>query len=186
MKVLLVTSSVRDGRVADKVLSYVQEELKNYPDIEVSVADFKQNPLPFFDSALNPSNPDFKPTDANVITWGKQVAEADAVIILEAEYNHSYTAVIKNAIDWLYPEWKDKPIGLIGYGWAGGSRATKHLRDILTSNIDAKPLAIEANLHFKQEIELDGSLLDEAKVRESINGVLQAAIEAVTEAEALA
>lgn len=155
-KLLVVTSSVRNTRAADNIESIVNEELKKF-NLDVSRADFKEMPLPFFDSPAIPSSEEFSPNDENVKKWTKMVAEADSVVMLVAEYNHSYTAVIKNAIDWVYKEWQDKPVAMIGYGWAGGSRATRHLRDILNGNINTKALEKEANLHFTKEIDLDGS-----------------------------
>lgn len=172
-KVLIVLSSVRENRIADKILEYVKTEFKNYPELEYEVADFKVNPLPLIDSPHNPSSEEFAPTNENVNKWTKQVEEADNVLILVAEYNHSFTPVIKNAIDWLYRPWNEKPVAFIGYGWAGGSRAIKHLRDVFASNINAKANDIEANLHFKKEIELDGEPIDNNEIKKSINNVLE-------------
>lgn len=176
-KVLLVKSSVRDGRLADEIETLVQTELANYPDFEVTVVDFKEMPLPFFNSAEIPSHDDYAPSDPNVQQWTRMVAEADAVVLLVAEYNHSYTAVLKNAIDWIYKEWHNKPIAFIGYGWAGGARAIKHLRDVFTSKLAAQVIETEANLHFQKEIEReDATPINEAAVKTAINDVLQALI----------
>jgi len=32
------------------------------------------------------------------------------------EYNHGFTAPLKNAIDFLHNEWRYKPVGLVSYG----------------------------------------------------------------------
>lgn len=170
-KLLVVKSSVRNGRAADNVIEILNIELEKY-DFDVSIADFRQMPLPFFDSELIPSHEGFAPTNENVQKWTKMVDEADAVLILAAEYNHSYTPVIKNAIDWVYREWKDKPVLFVGYGWAGGARAIKHLRDVFASNIAAKTIETEANLHFTKEINLDGSPIGD-QAGEEIDKVLK-------------
>jgi NAD(P)H-dependent FMN reductase len=48
------------------------------------------------------------------------------------EYNHSFPASLKNAIDWYVDEWKAKPVAFVSYGGiAGGLRAVAHLREIL-------------------------------------------------------
>ena len=44
------------------------------------------------------------------------------------EYNHSTSAVLKNALDYLYAEWNNKAAGFVSYGLAGGARAAEHLR----------------------------------------------------------
>lgn len=172
-KVLLVLSSVRDSRVADKILELVQNELKNFPDLEVDIADFKKNPLPLIDSPDIPASEDFNPTDENVNKWTNQVISTDAIVILEAEYNHSYTPIIKNAIDWIYKPWINKPVAFIGYGWVGGARAIKHLRDVFASNISANVLDTEANLCFTKDIELDGTPIG-STASQAINNVLKA------------
>jgi len=172
-KILVVLSSVRESRIADNILNKVKEQLGAYEDYELTIADFKEMPLPFFDAPVSPSNEDFKPTDANVITWTKMVEESDAIVMLVAEYNYSFTAVLKNAIDWMAQPWNEKPIALIGYGWVGGARAITQLRGVLGSMINAKPMETEANLRFTKEIDLEGNILDEPAVNAAIKTVLE-------------
>ncbi|MDB5183246.1 MAG: hypothetical protein JWO47_1030 [Candidatus Saccharibacteria bacterium] len=172
-KLLLVTSSVREGRIADKIAAKVQEHLSTYPDYEVTVADFKTMPLPFFDAPMSPAAEGFEATDPNVIKWTAMVKESDAVVMLVAEYNYSFTAVLKNAIDWMAKPWNDKPIALIGYGWVGGAKAIAALRIVLGSLISAKPLETEANLRFMQEIDLEGNVTDEEATNTAIKTTLE-------------
>lgn len=47
---------------------------------------------------------------------------------MTAEYNHGIPAVLKNALDYAYPEWNKKAAALVGYGAVGGSRAVEQLR----------------------------------------------------------
>ena len=156
-KVLLVLSSVREGRIADKVLEQVEAQFAKKDGFEISVADFKKTPLPFFDDPKAPAAEDFAPRDENVKKWIAQVETADKVVILTAEYNHSYTAVLKNAVDWASKAWTDKPVALIGYGWSGGSRAMAELTTLLTSFIKANVYEIEANLVYMSDIDLTGA-----------------------------
>jgi NAD(P)H-dependent FMN reductase len=180
-KLLVVTSSVREGRSADNILALTQVELKNNKGFEVRIFDFKQTPLPFFNAPAIPSSEDFAIEDENVKKWSNSVSEADAVLILAAEYNHSYTPVLKNAIDWLFKEWGEKPVGLIGYGWSGGSKSIAHLRGVLASLINAKATESEANLRFMKEINLDGTVADQAETSAQINKVLNELKTAVLE-----
>jgi len=55
----------------------------------------------------------------------------DAFVFVSPEYNHGIPAALKNAIDFLYAEWKDKAAGFVSYGGAGGARAVEHLRLVL-------------------------------------------------------
>jgi NAD(P)H-dependent FMN reductase len=59
------------------------------------------------------------------------VGSCDAFVFATPEYNHSIPAALKNAIDYLYAEWNDKPAGVVSYGVQGGTRAVDHLRLIL-------------------------------------------------------
>ena len=172
-KVLLVLSSVRENRIADKILEQVRERFEE-KGIGLDVADFKATPLPFFDHTASPAAEDFAPQDDNVQKWTKQVEEADTVVFVTSENNFSYTAVLKNAIDWINKEWTDKPVAFIGYGWSGGSKAIAQLRTLFTGFIQAKPVEAEANLAFMKLIDQTGAPLDEVAVREEIDKVVDA------------
>jgi NAD(P)H-dependent FMN reductase len=67
------------------------------------------------------------------------VGEADGYVIVSPEYNHGYSAVLKNALDWVYTEWTKKPVGFVGYGSTGGARAIEQLRQVVVE-LDMVPL----------------------------------------------
>lgn len=172
-KVLIVLSSTRPGRLADKILAEIQRQLPDYKNLRTTVADFRDMPLPFFDGPTAPAAPGFEPADKNVRKWTKEVRDADALLVVSAEYNHSYTAVFKNAIDWLAPQaLENKPVHFIGYGWSGGAKAIEKTRLLLTEFLKAKPSEAEANLRFNQEIDPEGKILDQKSVAAAIRGVL--------------
>src|SRR5690606_5924633 len=56
--------------------------------------------------------------------WSKRVEAADAFVFVMPEYNFTFTAPLKNAVDYLNQEWGDKPLGFLTYGGvSGGTRA---------------------------------------------------------------
>jgi NAD(P)H-dependent FMN reductase len=61
----------------------------------------------------------------------ERIAAADAFVLVTPEYNHSYPAGLKRAIDWHYREWMFKPATVLSYGVQGGLLATEHLRGVL-------------------------------------------------------
>lgn len=165
--VLVVLSSARKGRVADKIFEYVKKDLEARDNINITVADLKEINLPFFAHELSPASPDYIPTDPTVIAWGKMVSEADAVVWLTPEYNRSLNAIQKNAIDSLKAEWVGKPSVAIAYGWKGGSLSLETLDRILDFlQADYKPNA--AQLSFMKEINLDGTAIDEEAIATKI------------------
>ncbi len=166
-KILVVISSARPGRVADKVLGYVQTELAKRENAEVTVADLAELNLPFFNNENPPLSPDFVITDPQVKVWSELVQANDAVLFLTPEYNHTLNAIQKNALDSLGPDWAGKPVTAVAYGWSGGSLSVATLREVL-DNLKTEPKHNIAQLAFMKDINPDGTLLDEASVTTQI------------------
>ena len=92
----------------------------------VEILDLRDYPMPFFDEVA--SNAWVPTTNEVAQRWQKKVAEFDGFVFVTAEYNHGIPAVLKNALDYAYPEWNKKAAALVGYGAVGGSRAVEQLR----------------------------------------------------------
>ena len=60
--------------------------------------------------------------------WAATIGRFDGFVFVTPEYNHSTSGVLKNAVDFLYPEWNNKAMGVVSYGLAGGARAAEHFR----------------------------------------------------------
>ena len=175
--IVLVTGSVRPGRVADNVLGLVKEDIAGRDDVEATVADLQDLALPFFDSEKIPADPEFAPTDENVQKWTQMVADADGVVFVMPEYNHSLSAVQKNAMDWIFGEWQNKPVALVGYGWSGGSLAIEAAKPVL-ENLKVKLGAQPAKLQFMQQLNPDGTVADEETTRTAIRTAVDEIVEA--------
>jgi NAD(P)H-dependent FMN reductase len=91
----------------------------------VDIADFK---LPMFDEPIHPSMNQYQ--HAHTKAWSQKINAADAYIFLTPEYNAGYPAAMKNAIDYLYHEWNEKPVMIASYGAGGGSTASAQLRQV--------------------------------------------------------
>ena len=93
---------------------------------QVTLVDLRDFPMPFFDEVASSA---WAPTQNPVgQRWQKKVAEFDGFIVVTGEYNHGIPAVLKNALDYAYPEWIKKAAGFVGYGGVGGARAIEQLR----------------------------------------------------------
>jgi NAD(P)H-dependent FMN reductase len=171
---LVVIGSARVGRVADKVLSYINSDLEAREDVDVTVVDLAELNLPFYNNELPAMSPDHVQTNENVAVWSKFVSEADSVLFITPEYNHNLSAIQKNALDWLFTEWNDKPVTAVGYGWSGGSLAIAALREVLT-NVKADVQKDMAQLGFMKDLNPDGTILD----KENVTSQIAAAIDEV-------
>ncbi len=129
LKIKIIAGSSRPGRFNVQPTAFVEKIAKSIPGLEVEVLDLEKIALPFLDEAAPPMMNKY--TKQHTKDWSAKIAEADGFIFVTPEYNHSYSAVLKNAIDFLFYEWNYKPVTFVSYGsMAGGSRAVEHLRAV--------------------------------------------------------
>jgi NAD(P)H-dependent FMN reductase len=134
LELLIVVGSVREGRFGPVVASWFTEQARTYGGFAVHVVDLAEIDLPL---AL-PATPakfagDDYPRPAGMAPLTERLATADAVVLITPEYNHSYPASLKAAIDWHYTQWAAKPVAFVSYGGvAGGRHAVLHLENVLT------------------------------------------------------
>ena len=131
MKVQIIIGSTRPNRVTDRVAKWIATEAKNLPETEVEILDLADYPMPFLDEPISPQyNPERKP-NPGVQKWLTKLAEADAYVLVTPEYNRSYSAVLKNALDYIDYQFARKPVALVAHGSTGGAQAIAHLRGVL-------------------------------------------------------
>jgi NAD(P)H-dependent FMN reductase len=129
LRVLVVNSTTRADRFSEVVAPWVRAGLARRPELEVDVLDLRDHPLPFFDGPAPAKNPRAYAND-DVRRLAGRVDRADGYLIFTAEYNHGYSAVLKNALDWTFVEWNRKPVSFVGWGNVGGARAIEQLRQV--------------------------------------------------------
>jgi NAD(P)H-dependent FMN reductase len=124
----IIVGSTRPGRFSEKPTSWLVDRLGSRQDLTVEVVDLRDHPLPFYESPVPPARAgrDY-PNDA-VARLGQTLDRADGFIVVAAEYNHGYSASLKNALDHVFPELNRKPVSFVGYGNVGGARAIEQLR----------------------------------------------------------
>jgi NAD(P)H-dependent FMN reductase len=129
MLVQIIVGTTREGRFSERVAAWAVERLSGRDEVDVEVLDLRDHPLPYFDGAA-PARLGRDYPSAEVARLGERIDRADAFVVLTAEYNHGYPAVLKNAMDWTFVEWRRKPITFIGWGNVGGARAIEQLRQV--------------------------------------------------------
>lgn len=142
-KIAVIIGSTRPTRFADKPAQWMLKQARARDDIEVELIDLRDHPLPFFDEmASNLWMPSQNPA---ALRWQETVGRFDGYIFVVAEYNHSISGVLKNALDQAYKEWNRKPFTAIGYGGTGASRAVEHLRGI---GVELQMVSTHAAVHI--------------------------------------
>jgi NAD(P)H-dependent FMN reductase len=150
LKIQVIVGTTRQGRFADKPVGWLVERLKQSPRLDIELVDLRDVALPMFDQPMSPARVttgDYGNPAVNA--WGKKVAEADGYVLVAAEYNHGYTAVLKNALDSIFREWNRKPVAFMGYGATGGARAVEQLRQVA---VELEMAPIRRALHVPLEV----------------------------------
>lgn len=121
MKIGIINGSTRQGNLGKTIGSWVLSQTQNR-SISYEFIDLNEYKLPLLGEETAPET---------LKTWRDKITTLDGFIFLVAEYNHSITASLKNALDSAFNPWFNKAAGIVSYGYAGGARAAEHLRTIL-------------------------------------------------------
>jgi NAD(P)H-dependent FMN reductase len=142
-RIAVIIGSTRPSRFADKPAQWILKQAQARGDMDVELVDLRDHALPFFDEMA--SNKWMPSQNPEAVRWQQTVGKYDGYIFVVAEYNHSITAALKNALDQAYNEWNRKPFTAIGYGAVGGARAVEHLRSIA---IELEMVSTHATVHI--------------------------------------
>uniref|UniRef100_Q01ZF4 NADPH-dependent FMN reductase n=1 Tax=Solibacter usitatus (strain Ellin6076) TaxID=234267 RepID=Q01ZF4_SOLUE len=136
-RVLVLAGSTRKESLHRKLAAEAVTALQA-AGLEPVFADLRDYPLPLYDADLEAEQG--MPAPAKAL---KELArDADAFLIASPEYNGSYPAVLKNAIDWISrPEPEERhlaafagklaAIASASPGAGGGRRVLRQLRELL-------------------------------------------------------
>jgi NAD(P)H-dependent FMN reductase len=124
--IAVIISTTRATRFGEKPAKWIYDIAAARADMSVELIDLREYPMPFFDE---PASNAWMPSKNEVAQrWQKKVAQFDGYIFVTAEYNRGIPAVLKNALDYAYPEWNRKAAACVGYGSVGAARSIEHLR----------------------------------------------------------
>ena len=125
----IIIGSVREPRrgltVGNWVLNQSMNNSSNY-----TILDLKEYDLPHYNEPGSPSSSkDY--IHETTRRWSEAVNSQDGFIFVTPEYNGFFPGAIKDAVDYLYHEWKNKPFAVVGYGGRGAKWASGHLATLL-------------------------------------------------------
>lgn len=131
MKLAVIIGSVREGRFGPTVATWFVEQARRDGRFDIDVIDLADAELPL---RLPEAPPLLEPNPrrpARMTGLTRRLDDADAFVIVTPDYNRSYPASLKAAIDWHFRQWDSKAIGFVGYsGASGGLLAIEHLRQV--------------------------------------------------------
>lgn len=133
LRLQILVGSTRETRAAERVFTWIERRARDHGAFDVELLDLRDWPLPMFAEHLgtigNPADPTY--SDPVVKRWNQKIAEGDAYLFITPEYNHSFSGVLKNAIDNVFVSFafRNKPAGMVSYSGSavGGARAVEQL-----------------------------------------------------------
>lgn len=161
MKIAVILGSTREIRRGGRVAKWLMPQLSKIKGAKFELLDLRDYPLPFYNESNSPDSLENGYSNSIATKWAAKIGEADAFIIITPEYNHGPSAVLKNALDWVYNEWNKKPVSFVSYapGAAGGIRAVEQLRQI-TIELQMAPMHAAVHVsHVLDTIDENGKLL---------------------------
>jgi len=125
----IIAGSTRRDRQSIKVARFVLARLQQRPAVETELLDLLEFNFPIMEERLH--RRDDPPP--RLQEFGDKIGRADSFIIVSPEYNNGYPGVLKNALDYLLPEYERKPVGIVtvSAGGFGGLHCLSQLRLVM-------------------------------------------------------
>ncbi|WP_216214538.1 NADPH-dependent FMN reductase [Amycolatopsis aidingensis] len=168
LRLVVIIGSTRAGRFCPTAAEWFAGQARARTDLKVDMIDLAEAWLP----DVLPAD-DATEVPSQVRDLSPWLAKADAFVVVTPEYNHSFPASLKNAIDWFYAEWQAKPVGYVSYGGiAGGLRAVEHLRQVFN---ELHAVSVRTSVTFPNYPDCfgdDGTPVDTELYEKSARGML--------------
>lgn len=156
----VILGSTRRGRQSPKVARFITERMKRNERIETEILDLAEYDFPIMEERLR-FRDDPPP---GLREFSEKVARSDSLVIVTPEYNNGYPGVLKNALDYLLPEYQRKPIAIVtvSSGGFGGINCLAQLR-LVTLGMGAFPIPAALPVSRVQDsFDEDGNPKDES------------------------
>jgi NAD(P)H-dependent FMN reductase len=125
LRVGVIVGSNRPIRICRDISEWVLGVAQTVDENSYELIDLAEVNLPFLDEPEMAAAGNYQ--HEHTKHWSALIQSFDAFVFVVPQYNWGYPAVVKNALDFLYAEWRDKPVAVVSYGTRGGRRATEQL-----------------------------------------------------------
>jgi len=128
-QIVIISSSVRTGRKSHRVALFLQRFIEESNAGSAIIEDLNNYQFPLFSERLRYQ----KDPLPEAVRFSEVIRSADGVIIVTPENNGGYPASLKNVVDLLTDEWKNKPVAIstVSDGRFGGAQVITSLQFVL-------------------------------------------------------
>lgn len=184
VKINVILGSSREASLGKSLFNYLVNQQNDYQqqiDLSLNFVAVGDYQLPFFYEALPPMNNHDRQLPTEQQAWLEDMAAADGYIFLTPEYNHSFPAVLKNALDYLAGQCAQKPAIVMSYSdnIRGGQFGGVDLGPVLTrlGFFVLPPQVVIGNV--QKNFQADGQLLADAPSKDFYTNVLRTTVQKI-------
>ena len=157
-RVGVIVGSTRTNRICPEIARLVQEHLSGGSPLSYTLVDLAEIDLPFLDEPAKPALGRY--AHDHTRSWSRLISSFGAFVLVFPQYNWGYPAPLKNALDFLYAEWRDKPAALVTYGTRGGRKAADQIRTVL-QGLHMRIIKTTAEIRISaDDVDAEGQLTD--------------------------
>jgi NAD(P)H-dependent FMN reductase len=128
-RIAVVIGSTRPMRICPGIAEWVKNAAQEESPLHYELIDLAVVDLPFLDEPLKAALQQYE--HEHTRAWSETVDAYSGFVFVFPQYNWGYPAPLKNAIDYLYHEWRDKPAASVTYGTRGGNKSADQFHGVL-------------------------------------------------------
>jgi NAD(P)H-dependent FMN reductase len=157
-RIAVVIGSTRPTRICPGIAAWIAKNAQQGSPLRYELLDLAEVGLPLLDEPLKAALHDYK--HEHTRRWSRTVSSFDGFLFVFPQYNWGYPGALKNALDYLYDEWHDKPATFATYGTRGGNRAAAQFSGVL-GGLHMRELPAHLELVIKDaDVDADWQLID--------------------------
>jgi NAD(P)H-dependent FMN reductase len=127
-RVAVIVGSTRPTRICPGIAEWTRRALSEESALRYRSIDLAEINLPMLDEPLKAALHDYK--YAHTKAWSNLISSFAGFVLVFPQYNWGYPAALKNALDYLYYEWRDKPATTVTYGTRGRGLGADQIRQV--------------------------------------------------------
>lgn len=174
-RVAVVIGSTRPTRICQGIAEWVKNAAQQDSPLSYELVDLAEIDLPFLDEPLKAALQEYE--HEHTRAWSRTVSAFSGFVFVFPQYNWGYPAPLKNALDFLYYEWHNKPATSVTYGTRGGNKGAQQFHGVL-EGVHLRPL------EDRLEIVITDDDVDEDWQLRDLNATLHPYLEQVRQLDA--